>query len=96
LDKQRRDFEEQLAKTKWEQEVNTLKMAEHVTDEMHYLTHRMKQRLLYQIGLIDDPWQETDGHVFDDVYSQDPDDKDDLLGTKRPVSQGKLARANGV
>lgn len=41
---------------KYEQEVNTFKMAEHVTDEMHYLIHRMKQRLLYQIGLIDDPW----------------------------------------
>lgn len=46
-------------------------MAETLTQEMHYIHQRMKQKLLYQIGLIDDPWRETNDFIEDDLYSQD-------------------------
>lgn len=39
-------------------ETNQLTMASQLNDEFMHMHNRMKQRLLYQIGLIDDPWQE--------------------------------------
>lgn len=68
------------------------KLAETLTDEMHFLLHRNKQRLLYQIGLIDDPWMQNDGFIMDDVYSQDPNDPDDKLKVKRSKSNERMPK----
>ena len=66
-------------------------MGQTVTDEFHFLTRRLKQKLLYQIGMIDDAWAENDGFVLDDVYSQDPDDPYEVVKAKRSNSYDKLA-----
>jgi len=44
-------------------------MCETLTDEFMYSCKRMKQKLLYQIGLTDDPWQDKDGFIMDNEYA---------------------------
>lgn len=46
-------------------ELNLYKLGENLTDEMYHFSRRMKQKLLYQIGLIDDPWKEEDDMITD-------------------------------
>ena len=46
-------------------------MSERLTDEFIYSCKRLKQKLLYQIGLTDDPWQEKEAFILDDEFSQD-------------------------
>lgn len=36
--------------------------------------HRTKQKLLYQIGVIDDPWKETEDVAEDGVFSEDSEE----------------------
>jgi len=56
------------------------------------LFRRFRHKLLYQIGLTDDPWQAKDDFVVDDLYSQDSDDPGDVLKMKRSVSNDKLLK----
>lgn len=65
-------------------------MQDRLTEEFHFLNRRLKQKLLYQIGLTDDPWQDKRDFVMDDEYSQDPDDKMDVLKVKRSTSFDKF------
>jgi len=65
-------------------------VAQRLTDEFQYLNRRLRQKLLYQIGLTDDPWQDKRDYIMDDVYSQDPDDPDDVLKIKRSASFDKF------
>ena len=56
---------------KAETDANMFKLSEKMTEELNFIANRMKQRLLYQIGLIDDPWIDKDDYIMDDLYSQD-------------------------
>lgn len=49
----------------------------------------MKQKILYQIGLIDDPWIEKDDKVLDKCYSEDSQDETDFKEFRRSVSMDK-------
>lgn len=88
------DFMKEMRKYKEDQEKNVLKMGEHLTDEFMYLGNRIKQKLLYQIGLIDDPWKEDQGFILDDVYSQDHQNPLEISVIKRPKSQTNLRTMN--
>lgn len=69
------DVDKKLKQLKEETEANMMTMATQLNDEFMHMHNRMKQRLLYQIGLIDDPWQEDQGPVMDTEYSQDLNDR---------------------
>jgi len=66
-------------------------VAHKLTDEFQHLNRRFRHKLLYQIGLTDDPWQDKRDFILDDVYSQDPNDPDDVLKIKRSASFDKFA-----
>lgn len=53
----RRDFKRKMAQIKKESDDNIVKLGRSLTDEVQFLNQRMKQKLLYQIGLIDEPWR---------------------------------------
>ena len=59
---------------------------ESITEEVQYLFRRMRHKLLFQIGLTDDPWQEKNDFIQDDVYSQNPHDPFDTLKRHRARS----------
>ena len=59
-------------------------------DELYVLVKRFRHKLLYQIGLTDDPLYNKNDFIMDEVYSQDPDDKEDILKIKRSASYDKL------
>lgn len=63
-------------------------MAMQMNDEFMYLNNRMKQKLLYQIGLIDDPWMADQGFIMDDEYSQDLNKPFDVENKRRTKSAG--------
>ena len=44
-------------------------MGETLTEELHFLNRRMKQKLMFQIGLTDEQWMEKDDFIEDDIYS---------------------------
>jgi len=46
----------------------------------------LKQTILYQIGLIDDPWIDHEEFVIDGLYSEDSEDEKDVLKLKRSES----------
>ena len=71
-------------------ESQTLKMGVDLKDEFHFLIKRFRHKLLFQIGLTDDPWQPKNDFVMDDVYSQDSKDAHDLALKKRSKSHEKL------
>ena len=50
-----------------------------MVDEFQFLNRRLRQKLLFQIGLTDDPWQDKRDFILDEVYSQDLNDPDDVL-----------------
>ena len=56
----------------------------------------MRHRLLYQIGLTDDPWQEQEEVVEDDEYSQDEEDPMDVAKKKRSKSFDKFTLVDQV
>ena len=45
-----------------------------LTSEVQYLNNRLKQKLLFQIGLIDDPWIDDDEPIIDPCFSEDSQD----------------------
>ena len=65
-------------------------MGEKMIDELYVLVKRFRHKLLYQIGLTDDPLYNKNDFIMDEVYSQDPDDKEDILKIKRSASYDKL------
>lgn len=65
-------------------------MGNSMKDEFHFLIKRFRHKLLFQIGLTDDPWQPKNDFVFDEVYSQDPGDIMDVLRVRRSASYDKL------
>tara|TARA_B110000285_G_C14913848_1_gene509261 strand:- start:29 stop:292 length:264 start_codon:yes stop_codon:yes gene_type:complete len=65
-------------------------MSERLTDEFIYSCKRLKQKLLYQIGLTDDPWQDKAAFFLDDEYSQDATDMVELVRCKRSHSYDKF------
>ncbi len=67
-------------------------MGEKLIDELYLLVKRFRHKLLYQIGLTDDPLYNKNDHVLDDIYSQDPEDKEDILKMKRSASYDKLQK----
>ena len=50
------------------------------------MNKRMKQKLLYQIGLISDPWKVDDDKIHDDKFSQDSKDRHAIIMYKRAKS----------
>jgi hypothetical protein len=50
------NLDQKLKYQKGQFEGNLIRMCESLTDEFMYSCKRMKQKLLYQIGLTDDPW----------------------------------------
>ena len=54
------------------------------------MNKRLRHKLLYQIGLTDDPWQDKRDFVLDEEYSQNPNDPDDVLKVKRSNSFDKF------
>jgi hypothetical protein len=65
-------------------------MGEKLTEELYVLVKRFRHKLLYQIGLTDDPLYNVNDFPQDDLYSQDPNDKDDILRIKKSSSYDKL------
>lgn len=66
-----RDYNRSILMGKREMEKKMVDMCDMMTKEVEYMNNRMKQTLLYQIGMIDDPWQIKDDAIVDDEYSQD-------------------------
>ena len=54
--KQLADYNRKITSLKLQQEITQIKVAQKLTDEFQYLNRRLRQKLLYQIGLTDDPW----------------------------------------
>ena len=77
---------------KREMEKKMVEMCDIMTKEVEYMNNRMKQTLLYQIGMIDDPWQITDDAIVDDEYSQDSQDSQDFYKVPRYHSIDKFMR----
>lgn len=67
-----------------------MRTAEKLTSEFHYLNKRLRHKILYQIGLTDDPWQDKRDFIMDDEYSQNLDDPDDVLKVKRSNSYDRF------
>lgn len=65
-------------------------MGEKLTEELYVLVKRFRHKLLYQIGLTDDPLYNVNDFPQDDLYSQDFNDKDDILRIKKSSSYDKL------
>jgi hypothetical protein len=65
-------------------------MGENLTDELYVLVKRFRHKLLYQIGLSDDPLFNVNDFPQDDMYSQDLNDKEDILRIKKSASYDKL------
>ncbi len=65
-------------------------MGENLTDELYVLVKRFRHKLLYQIGLSDDPLYNVNDFPQDDMYSQDLNDKEDILRIKKSASYDKL------
>jgi len=65
-------------------------MGENLTDELYVLVKRFRHKLLYQIGLSDDPLYNVNDFPQDDMYSQDLNDKEDILSFKKSASYDKL------
>lgn len=66
-------------------------MTHSLTSEMQFLNRRLKQKLLYQIGLTDDPWNENDDKILDTCYSEDSQDPHDFIKYRRSESVDKFA-----
>ena len=54
--KQLADYNRKITSLKLQQEITQIKVVQKLTDEFQYLNRRLRQKLLYQIGLTDDPW----------------------------------------
>jgi len=71
-------------------------MGEKLTEELYVLVKRFRHKLLYQIGLTDDPLYNVNDFPQDDLYSQDLNDKDDILRIKKSSSYDKLQKRINV
>ena len=87
-----RDYNRSILMGKREMEKKMVEMCDMMTKEVEYMNNRMKQTLLYQIGMIDDPWQITDDAIVDDEYSQDSQDSKDFYKIQRYHSIDKFMR----
>ena len=72
-----------IVAVKRQAENNLVTMTQTLTKEVQFMNSRMKQKLLYQIGLTDEPWQVKDDVILDRVYSQDQLNDDDILGQRQ-------------
>ena len=50
-----KDYNRKITSLRHQQDLNILKMGEKLTDELYILVKRFRHKLLYQIGLTDDP-----------------------------------------
>ena len=64
-------------------------MGDNLNKEFTFLIRRMKQRLLYQIGLTNDPWLQTDDEIHDKELSDASGDYHDGLRINRSKSFDK-------
>jgi hypothetical protein len=53
------------------------------------MNKRLKSRLMYQIGLTDDPWDENEDKISDNCYSEDSHDPHDFIKFRRAKSADK-------
>ena len=62
-----------------------------LTKEVEYMNNRMKQKLLYQLGLIDDPWCIKDDDIVDDLVSENSKNSKDILQLRKAPSEFEWA-----
>lgn len=90
FEKEKADLDRKLKFQAQQQDIKTVRMGARLTDDFIYSCKRLRQKLLYQIGLTDDPWKEKDNFVMDDVYSQNKADMQEFLRAKRSSSFDKF------
>ena len=66
-------------------------VTEKLTKEVEYMNNRMKQKLLYQLGLIDDPWCIKDDDIIDDIVSENSTHSKDILKLRKAPSEFEWA-----
>ena len=84
------DYTRQIRECSRINEGKLYSMTTSLTTEVQYMNRRLKQRLMYQIGLIDDPWDENEDKVSDKCYSEDSQDPHDFIKFRRAQSADKF------
>lgn len=81
------DYTQLILHSQKQTEENLLIVTDKLTKEVEYMNERMKSKLLYQMGLIDDPWCIKDDAIMDEELSENSKDSKDILMLRKVPSE---------
>ena len=71
FDHAEKDYSKKVKASIKKSEERLYTMTTTLTGEIQYMNRRLKQKLLYQIGLTDDPWEDKSDVILDKCFSED-------------------------
>lgn len=83
------DYSRKILHSQKQTEENLMIVTDKLTKEVEYMNDRMKQKLLFQLGMIDDPWCIKDDAILDEEMSENSKDSKDILALRKPLSEFK-------